>query len=105
MITDERADQAFHWLNDNTGVIGRARGAMERTEILRKRTRKRAFVGAPDGSVASKEAQAELHVDVIKADEEYVTAVIEFETLKGRQQVEVLAIDVWRTEAANRRRG
>lgn len=104
MISDKRADEAFDWLNDNTGVIGRARGAMERTEILRKRTRKRAFIGAPDGSVASKEAHAELHEDVIKADEEYVTAVIEFETLKSRQQVEAMAIDVWRTESANRRR-
>lgn len=105
MITDERADQAFNWLNDNTGVIGRARGAQERTEILRKRTRKRAFVGAPDGSVALKEAHAELHEDVIKADDEYIAAVIDFETLKSRQQVEAMAIDVWRTEAANRRRG
>lgn len=105
MITDQRADEAFEWLNNNTGVIGRARGAMERTEILRKRTRKRAFVGGPEGSVALKEAHAELHPDVIKADEEYVAAVIEFETLKGRQQVEAMAIDVWRTESANRRRG
>lgn len=105
MITDERAEQAFSWLNDNTGVIGRARGAQERTEILRKRTRKRAFVGGPEGSIALKEAHAELHEDVIKADDEYITAVIEFETLKSRQQVEAMAIDVWRTEAANRRRG
>jgi hypothetical protein len=105
MITDERADQAFHWLNDNTGVIGRARGGQERTEILRKRTRKRAFIAAPEGSIASKEAHAELHPDVIKADEEYIEAVTLFETLKARQQVEAMAIDVWRTEAANRRRG
>lgn len=104
MITDKRAEEAFHWLNDNTGVIGRARGAMERTEILRKRTRKRAFVGAPEGSVALKEAHAELHEDVLKADDEYIKAVTEFETLKARQQVEALALDVWRTESANRRR-
>lgn len=105
MITDKRAEEAFNWLNDNTGIIGRARGAQERTEILRKRTRKRAFIGAPDGSVALKEAHAELHEDVLKADDDYIKAVTEFETLKARQQVEALALDVWRTESANRRRG
>lgn len=104
MITDDRAQEAFQWLNANTGVIGQARGAYERTEILRKRTRKRAFIEAPDGSVASKEAHAELHPDVVKADENYIEAVTIFETLKARQQVEALALDVWRTESANRRR-
>ncbi len=104
MITDERANEAFHWLENNTANIGRTRAAMERTEILRKRARKRAFIGAPEGSVASKEAYAEIHDDVIKADDAYIAAVSEFETIKAKQQLETIALDVWRTECANRRR-
>lgn len=104
MITDERANEAFHWLENNTVKIGRTRADMERTEILRKRARKRAFIEAPEGSVAAKEAYAEIHADVIKADDAYITAVTEFETTKAKQQLESIALDVWRTECANRRR-
>jgi len=104
MITDERANEAFHWLENNTANIGRTRATMERTEILRKRARKRAFIDAPDGSVAAKEAYAETHNDVVVADDAYIAAVLEFETTRAKQQLETIALDVWRTECANRRR-
>lgn len=105
MITDQRADDALEWLTLNTRQMGAARGRLERSEILRKRARKRAFIEASDGSVAFKEAQAELHTDVLSADRSYVRAVIRFESMKAKQQIETITLDVWRTEAANRRRG
>lgn len=105
MITDDRAQEAFQWLNANTGAIGIARAELERSEILRKRARKRAFVDAPDGStVAAREALAELAPFVLEADDRYIKAVEVFESMKARQQIETIALDVWRTESANRRR-
>jgi hypothetical protein len=105
VITDARAQEAFHYLNDNTGTIGAAKAELERSEILRKRARKRAFLGAPEGStVAQKEAMAELDADVIQADERYVAAVLEYEQTKAKHEIEGIALDVWRTESANRRR-
>ena len=105
MITDERADTAFHWLGEHTRKIGAAKARLERTEILRKRARRRVFLCAPEGSVAAKEAYAETHPEVAKADRGYVRAVLHWEALRAQQDLETIALDVWRTESANRRRG
>lgn len=103
MITESRAEEAFEFLRDSTERIGSARGAYERAEILRKRVRKRAFVGA-EGTVAQREALAEINEEVQAADDQYIDAVIAFETLRAKRDIETIALDVWRTESANRRR-
>jgi hypothetical protein len=104
MITDQRADEAFEYLRDTTSAIGAAKAELERSEILRKRTRRRMFLGAPDGPIAQREAFAEVQDETSAADERYVEAVGAFETLRARRDVETIALDVWRTESANRRR-
>ena len=103
MITDARADQAFEYLRDTTDAIGAAKGELERSEILRKRIRKRHFLAA-EGPVAQREAIAENNPEVEAADERYVDAVTVFATLTAKRDVETIALDVWRTESANRRR-
>lgn len=104
MITDQRAEQAFETLRDTVAEIGAAKAELERSEILRKRSRKRLFLAAPAGTVAEREAFAESSSEVGEADDRYIKAVQDYETLKAMREVEAIAIDVWRTEAANRRR-
>jgi len=104
MVTDERADEAFHYLVDSTGKIGAAKAELERSEIMRKRVRKRLFLGAPEGAVAQREAFAEVQDETIQADERYIKAVESFESMKAKRDIESIALDVWRTESANRRR-
>lgn len=104
MITDLRAEEAFEFLRDSTTAIGAAKAELVRSEILRKRTRKRIFLSAEDGPVAQREAVAEVHADTQSIDDRYVEAVAAFETLSARREVETMALDVWRTESANRRR-
>lgn len=104
MITDERAEAAFHYLRDTTDTIGAAKGELERSEIMRKRTRKRIFLTASEGPVAQREAAAEVHPDTEAADQRYVEAVAAFEGLRARRDIETIALEVWRTESANRRR-
>jgi len=104
MVTDERADEAFHYLVDSTGKIGAAKAELERSEIMRKRVRKRLFLGAPEGAVAHREAFAEVQDETIQADERYIKAVESFESMKAKRDIESIALDVWRTESANRRR-
>jgi hypothetical protein len=104
MITDSRAEQAFEYLRDTTSAIGAAKAELERAEILRKRARKRIFLGADGTSVAQKEAIAETHDDVLAADNRYIEAMSAFETLRAKRDVETIALEVWRTESANRRR-
>lgn len=103
MITDQRAEQALEYLLSTTGQIGDAKGRLERAEILRKRVRKRHFLTAT-GTVAVREAEAECQSDAEEADDEYILAVAAYETLRARRDIESIALDVWRTESANRRR-
>lgn len=103
MITDERADEAFDWLNANTDRIGEAKAELERAKILTKRVRQRLFLKF-DGTVSAREAAADNEPEAEAADERYCKAVAAFETLKARQEIETIALDVWRTECANRRR-
>ncbi len=104
VITDQRAEQAFEYLRDTTAKIGAAKAELKRAEILSKCTRKRAFIDSQGSSVAEREAKAEVHEDVILIDDRYCKAVEAFETLSATRDVETIALDVWRTEAANRRR-
>lgn len=104
MIDDDRAQQAFDYLVDTTDKIGNAKGKLERTEILRKRIRKKWFLGSKGSSVAEREAMAEDVSEVHTADDDYIKALTEFESLRARRDIETIALEVWRTECANRRR-
>jgi len=42
--------------------------------------------------------------ETIQADERYIKAVESFESMKAKRDIESIAMDVWRTESANRRR-
>lgn len=103
MITESRAEQAFEFLRDTVEKIGDARGALERSEIMRKRTRRTVFLSS-EGSVALREAMAETAPSSVEADEEYIVALIAYEKLRAKRDIESIALDVWRTESANRRR-
>lgn len=103
MITDARAEQAFEYLRDSTGTIGEAKAELERSEILRKRSRKRVFLGST-GTVAERDALSECDEGVFSADDRYIAAIQAYETLRAKRDIETIALDVWRTEAANRRR-
>jgi hypothetical protein len=104
MISDSRAEQAFEFLRDTVGKIGDAKGSLERTEIMRKRVRKRVFLES-SGTVAERDALAECDADAAAADDEYIAALTAYESLRARREIETIALDVWRTESANRRRG
>lgn len=103
MISDERAEEALEFLRDTVGQIGKNKGWLERSEIMRKRVRKRIFL-ASTGTVAERDALAETHPEVGDADECYIEALTAYESLRAKRDIETIALDVWRTESANRRR-
>lgn len=103
MISDERANEAFDYLFSTTDLIGAAKAELERAEILRKRVRKRVFVECI-GTVAERDARAECNEDVQLSDDRYIAAVGAYESLRAKRDIETIALEVWRTESANRRR-
>lgn len=104
MVSDERAEQAFEYLSDTTERIGDAKGALERAEILRKRARKAVFLSST-GTVAERDALAENSESAQKADDEYISALVAYEKVKAKREIEAIALDVWRTLQASKRKG
>ena len=80
-----------------------AKAEVLHAEILCKRVRARVFVGE-SGAVELKKAKAETFPEVIKADDEYCNATLEFETLKAKRSRAEILIDVYRTLEASRRK-
>jgi len=80
-----------------------AKAQLESTEILRKRVRAKLFL-ASEGTVAERQAEAEISDETQAADDAYVSALREFESLKATRQRGDLIIEVWRSLEASRRR-
>ena len=104
MIDESQMEKALHHLADTDDEYAQAKMDLERSEILRKRTRSRVFL-TEEGTVAERNAAAETSVDVGIADDTYIAAVGKYEGLKASRQRAELIIEVWRSLNAARRRG
>jgi hypothetical protein len=102
-IDEKRVEKAMHYLAETDLPYAEAKGALEYAEILRKRVRARVFL-TEDGTVAERQAEAEVHADSEAADDQYVQAIKAFEELKARRQRAELVIDIWRSLEATRRK-
>lgn len=105
MVTAEKMEEALHNLSQTDRLIGERRGALISAEILCKRVRKRKFVEAQGKTIAEREAEAEISDDAIKADAEYVNAVVDFERLKALRETWDMTIRVWQSQESSRRLG
>lgn len=101
LVADD-CDAALQFLTESCDAIAAAKSELERSEILRKRVRRRHFVSS-EGSVAQREALAEVHEDTAAADDRYIEAVAAYEALRAKRELQVILVDVYRTQAASRR--
>jgi hypothetical protein len=102
-LSNEDCDKALEFLQDSCEAIAASKGELERSKILRNRTRKRIFLTYEEGSVAHREALAEVHEDVLAADDRYVEAVTAYESLHAKRELRVIQTEVYRTQEASRR--
>jgi hypothetical protein len=101
-LSADDCDAALQYLTETCDSVAAAKSELERSEILRKRVRKRHFLTC-EGSVAQREALAEVSADAESADDRYIKAVAAFEALRAKRDLQVILVDVWRTTAASRR--
>lgn len=101
-ITEGDCDEALEYLQDTCGAIATAKAELERSEILRKRIRQRHFL-ALDGTIAERNAAVEVETEVHAADERYIAAVAAYEALRAKRELQVIRIDVYRSQEASRR--
>ena len=102
-ITIERMESAMNYLAETDLDYANEKAQVERSEILRKRIRSRIFLGA-SGTVAERQARAEIDSQAEQADDDYCKSIAAFETLRARRQRAELVIDVWRSLEASRRK-
>lgn len=102
-ITQDRMEAALHYLGETDVVFSLEKADLERSEISRKRVRARVFL-TEVGTVAERQAKAEIHEDAVTADDRYIGCIESFETLKARRQRAEIVIEVWRSINANRRK-
>lgn len=101
-LTDEDCDAALEFLQDSCENIADAKAELERSEIMRKRIRKKHFLTA-EGNNAEREAYVEGVAEVHQADDRYINAVAAYEGLRAKRELRVIQIDVYRSQEASRR--
>jgi hypothetical protein len=103
MIDQNKMEAAMTYLAQTDIEFAETKAAAELGEIRRKRCRSRIFL-TTEGTVAERQAQAEVHQDVIDADMAWITDYTRCETLKAKRQRAELVVDVWRSIEASRRK-
>lgn len=101
-LTDKDCDDALEFLGDTCELIADAKAELERSEILRKRTRKKHFLSG-SGTVAERDANADMHEESHEADDRYIKAIGAYEALRAKRELRVIQVDVYRTQCASRR--
>ena len=102
-ITQDRMESAMEYLAETDKDYALEKSELERSEIARKRARAKVFLTA-DGTVAERQAKAEMAQEAQDADDRYVKTIEMYETLKARRERAMIVIDVWRSLNASRRK-
>lgn len=103
LVTDDQVEEAIHFLRESAPRVGRARGAVVRTESMVKAVKALIIVHETEGSYTIREQKAmatERYRNAIDAHAEAVTA---FETLRAERDNAFAIIETWRSEGANLR--
>ena len=104
MISDSKVEEAIGVIAKNADLIGQLRGQKAYLEHRIKIERGQRFLEAT-GTVAEREALAWTDTAVHGLCNDYRDTVTELETLLTKFKAAELTTEVWRTQAANARRG
>ena len=102
-LNEDKIGEVLTYLATTDEKFASAKAQLESTEILRKRVRAKCFLTG-EGTVAERQAEAEVSDETQAADDAYISALREFEALKATRQRGDLMIEVWRSLEASRRR-
>lgn len=104
-ITDESIEQALNFLRDSAKPMADWKSRMKFLEQKRKTKKATAFLESEGANIAERESRAYTEADYLQCLEDYKEAVYEYEVLENQRRAAELRVEVWRTLAANQRRG
>lgn len=103
-LTDDRAEKALRYLAETDEECAELKADMERQEY-KVRAMKSTVFRMTTGTVAERQAAAECHDDVTKAEKEHCDAIQRFNAMANKRATETLVIEVWRSVFSARKRG
>lgn len=104
MVSDDRMEKALRFLAETDRPCAEAKVEAERMEYRAKAARQAVFLHE-SGTVAERQARAELHADVTVAMDAYFAALATWQQLQHKRGTEQIVIEVWRSLNASRRQG
>ena len=104
MIDDTKIEMALDFYRDNANLVGQLRGQKAYLEHRLKVVRSQKFLMA-SGTVAERESIALASPEYVEVVEELRDCVTDLDTVWTHLKAAELKIEVWRTQAANQRRG
>lgn len=102
IISREKLESALMLLAETDDEFANEKAQLERSAILCKRVRARIFLTST-GTVAERQAQAEISADAEQADDDYCKTIALFESLKARRERAEIIVRVFQTLEATRR--
>lgn len=105
VVTEDRAGKALRYLALTDQESANAKVAVARAEYYCELVRAQVMLEQKEGSVAHKEAIAEVDPRTQKAEEARFKAIGAYEYVKAKRATEVWVIDMWRSLNAGRRQG
>ena len=97
-------DECVEFLCESDQPFADAKARVKYLDKKLKVVKARALLEAT-GSVAEKQAKAEVSQDHLDALEEYRNAVLDMETLGTERETINIRVEIWRTKCANSRKG
>jgi len=105
MISDSQVDKAIKYMAGTDEQYGMLKGQKLGLEHRMKGEKALQFLKAEGSSAAEREAKAIDSESYRKMVEEYENTCIDLEVIGAKRKRAELTIEVWRTCAANQRRG
>lgn len=103
IISDERAEKALRYLVEDVDASAAARADRHAVEKYRESLKARLMKECGAESAAAQEREALAHPDYLQHLEAIKHAVFLDEKHRFKREVEMLVIEMWRTEQANAR--
>jgi len=104
MITDAQLESALSYLSETDEEAAELKASVERQEYKLKRMKATVFKMSA-GTVAERQAEAEIHETVQGAQDDHVEAIKAFNTVANRRDTQILIVEVWRSVNSARKKG
>ena len=104
MINESRLEKAMFYLSSTDEKAAELRADVERSEFKAKTVKATVFLHMT-GTVAEREAEALKANETQDAYRTHFQAIRDYNAVANKRSLEILVVDLYRTQSANRRQG